>query len=291
MTSRILHAAPSVRAVFGAQLRAVGIALRPILAVAGTLIGVVAIIAGLAALRDGESIAFVPEFALLVDLAACVLPVAVWKGEYHIRRSYLASLPVDRSHHLLTKLVSGWVWLMALTAVFMLGMLVLALVTGGAVGVDEMRVLARDVPAGMAPEEAAVYARRWTTPGWRWAICFTTATVTYLLGSAVVLAGSHVRRWLVGVVVLILFCFLLVEQGFGFGSVGVWVVDGAQMVVLGPYGLLTLFGEAVSATVAEGELVLWSTPPTAGQWALTTLLWMSLALAVVLLVVARDRRG
>lgn len=292
MTPRTPHATPSWRATAKAHFRAIGIALRPTLSVAGALGVALAVMAGLAALRDGEGIAFVPNYSLLVALAACLLPIAVWRGEHHARRSYLASLPVDRARHVLTKVAAGWAWLLALTALFTLGMIALAATTGGAIGIDEMRVMQRDLPLGGSPADVAALARRWTTPGWHWAVFFTSTTVSYLLGSAVVLAGGRVRRWLGGLAVLAVFLVLVAEQGYHFGSVGVWLVEGLETVLVGPYGVVALFAltdNRLVTTPTGEELWAWGDPPSVGAWTLATLLWTGLALAAVLLAVGRDR--
>ena len=274
--------------VLGEQLRSVGLVVRPALAVAVSLQVVLTLVVGLAALRDGEGILFVPEFAALPALAAVVLPVAVWRGEYDVRRSYLASLPVDRSVHLLTKLAAGWAWLMALTAAFVLGMVALALVTGGAIGGDELRVMAHDLPVGVPLAEVPSYARRWTTPLWQWATFFTVPTVGYLAGSTLVLAGGRVRRWLAGAAVTASFLLVLSEEGFAFGGLGEGVGDALEALVEGTYGLETLFGDFDPTLVGETTPV-WDAPPTARTWILTTLIWMGIAAAGVFLMIGRDR--
>lgn len=283
--------APRWPRVLREQLRSVGVALRPAMAVAGALQAALVLIAVVTALRDEGRIDVAPEFfAVLPALGALLLPVAVWRGEYDVRRSYLASLPVDRSVHVLTKVAAGWAWLMALTAAFVLVILVLALATGGAVGVDELRVLARNLPAGAPPGEASAYARRWTTPPWQWAVFFTAATVGYLTGSALVLAGSRARRWLAGVAVLAVFLASTTDTGFGLGGVGREIAEGMVAIVQGAHGLGALFGES-GATLVDETTVVWDDPLTLGRWALTTLIWVGGAAAGVLLVVGRDRRA
>jgi hypothetical protein len=294
MTSSTLHPTPSWRHVILAHLRAVGVMLRPPLVVAGVLGITLAVISGLAALRDQEGIPFVPELALLPVLTACLLPVAVWRNEYDVRRSYLASLPVEPVRHILAKLTAGWAWLMALTVTFMLSMLALTMVTGGSIGVDEMRILASDLPAGVSNDEAVALARHWKTPGWQWTVFFTTPTIGYLIGSAIVLAGSRTRRWLTGIAVLAAFFVVLAEQGFAFGGVALWVVDGLKEALAGRYGFMSLFA-AVDAytlrTVAGGELFVWTSQLTMAAWALTTVLWGGLAAASLAAVLWSIRKN
>ena len=292
MSFPTLHPPAPRRRVIAAHLRAVEIAIRPSLVVAGVLTAVLAGLLTASELREGEGVVFIPELALLTAIAASVLPVAVWRGEYRFRQSYLASLPVDRTRHVLAKVAAGWVWLMGLTATFALGMLALAVATGGPIGADEMRVLISDLPADALPSDLGPLARRWRTPGWHWAVFLTTATVTYLAGTAVVLAGSRTRRWLAGFVAGVLFYLILAEQGLVGGELPGWVERAKEAVLTGRYGFMTLFAEAPAYTLTPdvGPAVhAWGDPPTPGAWVLTTLLWGGLFAAALLGVVRRDR--
>jgi hypothetical protein len=292
MSLPTLHPPAPWRRVIAAQLRAVELTIRPSLVVAGVLTGVLATLLTASQLREGEGVGFFPEVALLTALAASVLPVAVWRGEYRFRQSYLASLPVDRTRHVLAKVAAGWVWLMGLTAAFALGMLALAAATGGPIGADEMRVLLSDLPADALPADLGPLARRWRTPGWHWAVFLTTATVTYLAGSAVVLAGSRVRRWLAGLVAGVVFYLLLAEQGLVGGELPGWVERAKEAFLAGRYGFLALFAETPSYTLTPDvgpAIRAWGDRPTPGAWVLTTLLWTGLVTAALLGVVRRDR--
>lgn len=291
-----LHPAPRWRHAIGAHLHAVGLAARPSLVAVGAGGLALAALGALDSLRTGRGVPLVPEVAIAVALAALLWPVTVWKGENGLRRSYLATLPLDRRRHALAKVAAGWAWLVAATGVALLGMLALALATGGAVGVDELRVLARDVPRGALPTDLDALARRWTTPRWQWAVPFTGATVAYLFGSAVVLARPRVRRWLaaLGVGATVAFVLTTAEYGAGgLGGAGEGLARTLEAVVLGRYGLASLFAttNATTLTTAVGEVTLWGDPPTLGVWALASLLWLGLAAASVLAAVWTDGRG
>jgi hypothetical protein len=287
------------RRVLGAEWRAAGVALRPLFAVVGVLGAALLLLSGLAALRDGKGVHLVPTYALLSALVGGLVPIAVWRGEYRVRRSYLASLPVDRAGHVLLKVAAGWGWLLLLTAAFLLGLCALALATGGTVGVDELRVMRRDLPGGVLPvgvlpADVGRLARRWSTPGWHWASFFTGATAAYLLGSAVVLAGSRARRWLGGLAVLAAFGVVLAGQGAGVGGVGDWMMRGVEVLVEGRYGAKTLFllgDEDLLRTAAGQEYWVWGDLPTPGAWALTALLWIGAPLIGVVAAARREGEG
>lgn len=254
----------------------------------------VTVFVALYALRRGEGVGVDPEWVYLLFFAAPLLPIAVWKGEYNFRHSYLASLPVHRSHHVLAKIAAGWVWLMVVVGAFLLWVLIPAILTGGPIGVDEMRVRARDLPPGTPAEEAAAFARRWKTPLWQWAVFFTGPTITYLFGSAVVLAGPPTRRWLAGLTVALLFLLFVMNEKILPGELEEWIGWTFRMILLGRYGLMTLLAatDAFGLQTASGEEIpVYKDLPAPEVWLGTTLLWMGLALTSLLLVIWRSRRS
>lgn len=289
-----LHSTPAWRDVIEAELRSVGLAVRKVGGAAVLVMVGLMLVLRIDALRQGSGISLHPELALLIALFAPLLPIAVWKGGYDFRRSYLASLPVDRTRHVLTKVMAGWVWLMVMAAAFLLGMIALAVVTGGEVGADEMRVVAADLPSGIPPGEAAALARRWRTPLWQWVVFFTGPTVGYLLGSAVVLAGSRTRRWLAGIVVVYIFLSIADGEVTDLGWVAKRIDMIIVMIVEGRYGLEALFamGDAHNSTMAAGEGgIVWSDLPDLELWIAVTLFWTALAAASVLAVIWGDRKS
>ena len=288
-----LHPTPAWREVMEAEFRSVGFAIRQLSFVAGLVVVAVTLFMSIYALRKGEGIQVFPELAFLVALAAPLLPIAVWKGGYGFRRSYFASLPVNRTRHVLAKMTAGWAWLMVLVAAFLLWMLALAIITGGEIGVY-MRVLASDLPSGATPDEAAALARRWTTPTWQWAVFFTSATVAYLLGSAVVLAGSRTRRWLAGVAIVCLFVSIADDEVMHLGGVAERLDIILIMILEGRYGLEILVSGRqgpIDLTTAAGERVSVWRNLTVEQWLVTTLLWSELATSSVAAVLWRDRKN
>lgn len=275
------------------QFRAVGLLIRPTVAIAGALALVTMVVIGIEALRVGESIELVPELALFTAPIALLLPFAVWKGEYRFRRSYLAAMPVDRTRHVLTKLAAGWAWLMVMTAVFVLLMLALTLVTGGSIGFYT-RVLEGDVPPGATPEQVAALARRLSAPAWQWAVFIPGATVMYLFGSAIVLASRRTKRWLAGVAVGYLTIRFVSDDVMDLNNLAERLNHVVITILEGTYGLETLVagrGNPTDLANAVGEYVVSVWPrPTIGLWLVTTLLWVGIAVATVAAVVSGDRK-
>lgn len=292
--SPTLHPTPRWPAVLLAQLYAVGFGIRRVAAAAGLLVVSMTALALVVFAPGDGGLDMDPEGVSLLFVAAPLLPIAVWKGGYDFRHSYLASLPVSRSRHVLTKIAAGWVWLMAGVVALLVWMLACALLTGGSIGVDEMRIVAGDLPAGTSAEAAVAFARRWQTSLWQWLAFFTGPTVGYLFGSAVVLAGSATRRWLAGGAVLVAFLGLFQDEQMLAGRVGDAAAEVLQVVLLGRYGLMNLLAvtDAYALTTAAGEEVpVYNQPPEFATWALATLLWFGLALGAVLLVLWRGRRA
>ena len=289
----ILHPTPVWRNVLEAQFRSVGYAHRQTTIAFLLVMLAVTLLMSIYGLQRGEGVPFIPETALLVVLFAPLLSIAVWRGEYRFRHSYLASMPVDRMRHVLVKMAAGWAWLMVSTAVYVLFMLALAVVTGGEIGVDEMRAMAGDVPPGASPEEVAALARRWRTPAWQWTVFLMGPTVTYLIGSAVVLASSRTRWWLAGITIVWIFIILSDDVVMPLGAAEMFEM-ALLIVAEGRYGFETLVwgreGPILDLTTASGERVSIGRDTPLEVWLLTTLLWMSIAVASVAVVVRGDRR-
>jgi hypothetical protein len=290
----MLHPTPSFRRVVEAQLRFVWNTIRGMVAVLSVFVVLTAFY--MYVYSEGGFPFLFEDYASFIAIIASFFPIAMWRGEYRFRQSYLASMPVDRTRHTLLKIAAGWAWLMVLVAASVLCMLALAAATGGPIGTDEMRVFARDLPPSASAEEAAALARRWTTPIWQWALFFPGATVAYLFGSIVVLASRRTRLWLGGLFAGSFFLLMLEEEGVNLGE----VLEGAfrfiiTIIIGGRYGLETLVigsDDIINTlTTATGDQIrVWSEPDL-GTWLVSMLLWMSLAMVSVVVAVWRDRKA
>lgn len=189
MTSTSLHPTPSSRTVATEQFRAVGLALRNegIFFVAALVVFSVVLIGGAVqfthsphppgahmGFRYGSSGA-IPMF--LIGLLA---PFGVWRSEDPARRSYHWSMPVARGRHTVMKLLSGWVWLMLATILYLLFMIGISHLVSVITGQGEWQ------------HSAA---------GWEWIVAFTAPTIGYLMTSVPVVGSNYPWRWIGGVVI------------------------------------------------------------------------------------------
>jgi len=214
MEARALHPTPRWSDVLREQFRAVGIALRPELLLLGALLAGLSALVMVIHLRNPQvTFDFVPGIAVPVMLLAILAPIGIWKGDEPGRRSYLWSMPVDRTRHTLAKLLGGWAWLMPLVAVYLLWGLGMTLATGGDVAVEGIRMATRELPPGVVATDADLYVLWWDIPAWQWVTPFTGVTITYLLGSAVVIWSDHPWRWFAGFAFVVFVLVLLAEEG------------------------------------------------------------------------------
>lgn len=300
MTMPTLHATPRARVVLLEQVRAVGSALRGSAAVAGLMVGVATLFVAAGVLRDGDVIHFHPEHSILPGLVGLLLPVGVWKGEERFGGGFLWTLPVDRRRHALAKVFAGWVWLMAAVAVFALGLLGLALLTGGNVLAEEtLRFIPpASVPIAGAPDASAIQTVRWTPRPLLWLVPFTAATVTYLLGSALTLGPRHPPRWMVGTLLGVFVVFAVLSE-VGRATSSEWLTFAPSRLLrsflYGPYGLARLLTAGtdlftIRASPSTGETVATSRGlPDPGLWARATLLWGAVGLAALWAAASRHR--
>jgi hypothetical protein len=231
MTSISLHPTPSLRTVATEQLRAVGRALRTealFFVGALVLLGVLVIanavrMVHVQQLHPGTNLHMGMTYgstgAIPIFLMAFLIPFGVWRAEDPSRRAYHWSMPVARGPHTIVKLLSGWLWMMIASAVYLLFIIVLATVVPLITG---------------EPNHLG------NTPAWEWIVGFTAPTLAYMLTSIAVIGSNHAWRWIGG-----LFVGYWVLIGFlaAFG-----MHDAAQVlrtVSDGAYGLnAALFGTA-----------------------------------------------
>lgn len=249
---------PRWPAVFRAELRAVGDAVRVELIAAGALMLATTLLMLSYRVREGNSANFdLVDMAWPAVFLGLFAPMAVWKGDEPRRRAYFWALPVERSGHTLAKAASGWAWLMGVVAVYLLWALTTSLLTGGNVGSGAEPATSVDLTLHGHP--------------WLWLVPFTGTTAAYLVGSIVVLAADHPWRWIGGV----FFAALILLQ-----TKAAWLIQAGEAAIFGRYGLNTL----ITGT-ALGQ------PPALAPWAGATLLWTALALAGVLAAAFRHQES
>lgn len=293
MTQQILHPTPAVGGVLIEQLRAAGYALRRPALFAAVLVGLATVMVGYGILGEGATIDFHPEQFVLPGLVGLVLPILVWRGEDRFGSGFLWTLPVDRRLHALLKVLAGWVWLMAGVGGFVLWLLAVAVLSGGAVHAEETVWL---LPHFHHPDPSALTAADLRTVSYApspllWLVPFTAATGTYLLASAVALGTRHPARWGAGVLFL-LFLLLTAREAMSASWDPYRVVDA---VLLGPYGFDTLLTARteilkVGTTLSTGEqVVVWRDLPDVGEWATATAVWIAAGLIALWAAASRHR--
>lgn len=220
MTTTALHSRPASGTVAKEQFNSVGLALKTeaMFFIGALILFAVLVIYSLIrnmhvspdhihdnAIRYGVGAAF-PLFAL-----ALLTPFGVWRSEEPSRRAYHWSMPANRGPHTLGKFVSGWVWLMIATIIYLLFIVALSWTVSTISG----------QPANIS-----------NAPAWEWAIAFTAPTLAYALISVPVIASEHSVRWIVGIII----GYLLlsgVARTLGYVQISDWV----RSIWAGWYGL------------------------------------------------------
>jgi hypothetical protein len=253
------HPTPRLKHVVAAQIRVVGAALRGPGRVACALVALATVLLVIERLGSGEATAFHPEYHALPGLLGLLLPFSVWRGEERFGAGLLWSLPIDRRRHALARIFAGWVWLMALMALFVVWLLALVVVSGGDVLGEETR---RVVPSfstertGQLDSSAVQLVRQSAQPLF-WLVPFTAATGVYLFANALALGTRKPLSSIAGLLAAGLLFVSLAEA-----ANADWLIRGADRLlewfVYGPYGvdaLLTARTESlqVAATLSAGK--------------------------------------
>jgi hypothetical protein len=177
-------------------------------------------------------------------LFALLWPIRVWSGEPSSRRDYHYSMPLRRSHHDLTRVLAGGVWVAAIS----LTLVLIAVLT--ATLFDHTSLFARLTP-------------------WFWLNLLIAPLMVYALASIVyVRANSRPSAWLWGglwalSLVVTLGAALAPDLTKTVARSPIW---NPVRTLMGP-----LFGEIAGTTVTQGAhqvlgWLLWSAVFLAGLW-------------------------
>jgi hypothetical protein len=255
MTSIALHPTPEWQTVAKEQVGTVGLALRKEIWLFFIALAAFAALIIWSAIRGmhGQgsqqgSLAFGPSGVVPMVLLALFIPFSVWRGEDPSRRSYHWTMPVARGPHTLTKVLAGWIWVMAALVVYLLFIFALGAVV-------------RQITGRYVASESL--------PAWEWVLAFTSTTIAYLLGSIAVVASDHPWRWLIGI------CTAYGLAIWLFKSLGLFaLVQRLLDVVVGRYGLSSaIFGNVMG----PGRV------PSMSLWLSATLAWGAVGVIGVLL--------
>lgn len=187
-----------------------------------------------------------------IAVIAVFWALSVWHQETPSRRLYHWSMPVARGAHDRIRVVAGALWLVAGIAAFVLGTVLVALITG---------------QAGELGARAATL----------WVNYFTGAITLYLLTIVPALRSERPFAWVVGVS----FSGTLLPLGLD----GMLTMDGALIhlwseVMVGPFGL----GTALVGGIMRGP---WGSPGW-DVWLAPMLLWLGLSVAAVYAATLRE---
>jgi len=290
---------PRLRTVLLAQVRATALALRGPALIAAALLALMTLFAASQVLSRGVDLTLNAWPTQLPGLLGALLPIAVWARDERFGPGFLWTLPVDRRRHALTKVLAGWVWLMSGVALFVLWVLAVTAATGGqALPPETLHVVTSQAAAAGPLDPAALRTVRWATGPLLWAVPFTAATATYLLGSALVLGSRHPLRWVIGALLAYVLSSIASEAASAqLRAGGLDDVPGRllRLLVDGRYGLdalLTARIESLSnpTVLTTGEsIIVWWVVPDLADWRTATLLWTGAGLLALWAAVSRHR--
>ena len=285
MTDAVRHPTPSMRAVLTEQVRFAGLVVRRDAAIVAVLLAAMLLIPW-----HDQPINFTREFGPWFATLGFVTPLLMWK---RLRRSgHFWMLPVEHRRHALATVVAGWCWLMIAATLLLLWAAALVLRTDGSFVVEQARTVLSGsmLPAGVL-EPGQLATVQWRTPRWLWVLPFTSATVAYLLGSAVALSAGRVQRWLGAIAAVLLLVVLLGENG-GFEGLS----NAVATVASHRYGLETVFaGSPMTHDTAEvilsnqERVFVWLSLPTRERWVVATALWLVTGFVALWLATIRYR--
>ncbi|MEO5814097.1 MAG: hypothetical protein ABIT20_02340 [Gemmatimonadaceae bacterium] len=267
MTSIPLHGMPRWRTVAAAQIRAVGVFSRKggIALIGLLLLALGLVVRGALQARDLDRLrvahhpnAFLgPQSSIVFALVAALYAFAMWQDEEPNRRSYHWMMPVTPHVNTLTKVLAGWVWILAASALAVLGMV-------------SMRALTAMITGHPAYDAVA---------GWMWIVPLMSATIAYALVSSATVGTRKPMLW-VAAVILAYSGVLLALDVLGYR-------DTHQVVrtaFTGEYGIsAVLFGDIDRLETERLRMI-----PSVNRWLGASALWGGMA--VLLLVATSYRR-
>lgn len=273
MTTIAMHEPPRWTRILDEQLRLVGLRTRA----AGALLGGVLITIGAGSIemarraheanvqyriRSEVNFTFSPQLSVVLVGIALLLPLMAWQDEDPTRRLYHWAMPVSRTLHSATRVLAGWLLLMASVSAFLLGMVAVKAITERIMGIPQR------YDAGFV----------W----WEWLVPYTSTTIAYVVASAATLATRRPFVWIAGLPLLYMSVIGLLHALYVGPSRD--IARAMTTVVSGYYGA----GAALAGQVESLDVVRKLTYPSAGRWLGATALW-SLAAGALLYASARSR--
>jgi hypothetical protein len=273
--------------LFAEQVRTVALALTREAMLAGAALALICILSLMMAVRYGEELYLSPDLLQPTLMVALWLPYAVWKGDPIFGRAFLWTLPVRRQHAAAAKVLAGALWMTIAMLVTWAALALTAVMSGGSVGVEQVRLL--DTGGGLATATKL----HWQTPLWAWMMPFGAALILYFASSAALLGLRHPIRWIVGTIVgttLLIVLALSLAPHDTIDRVLQRIDDALWTGRLGFDHVLT-GGEARLSRIVDppgkGVVRLWSGMPGVVNWAVATMIWLTGALLALALAIRR----
>jgi hypothetical protein len=273
-------------ALLSGEVRSVGLALVREGSLAVAALVCVCLLTATTAIRYRERLDVVPEMLLVTLPVALLLPWLVWKGDAPFGRAFLWTLPVRRQEAAVAKIAAGALWLAAAVLATLAALILVALSTGGGVGIAETRLVG-PLSAGLSGAARVP----WETPFWMWLVPFGGALIVYLASSAALLGLRHPLRWLAGAAAAATLITVLAVNLGNHNPLEDHIDHLLGMIIGGRWGLdFALTGGATSLShevdlPGPGSVDLWMALPTAGRWLAGLAVWLGgtlLALALAL---------
>ncbi|HEX7832198.1 MAG TPA: hypothetical protein VF787_21255 [Thermoanaerobaculia bacterium] len=264
MTEVTLHPTPQWRDVAREQIRTIGLSLRREAMIAAIVVGIVTLIIAIDIASDNATTWFDSDEWVGVGFLSFLFPFAVWRRERRFGPAFLWTLPVDRRQLALTKVLAGWVWLMAALMSMIVWQRTLAMASGVA-----------------NPETVPL-------------IAFGGATAMYLLGSALVLGLRHPLRWLLGTVG-VFFLLATLNEALGRtdgGQARMFAWSGpVRWAIYGPYGIDTLLSSTRFKSAVHDATAIWRKNELV-SWAIAMFVWLGAGFGALWAAASRhgDRR-
>jgi hypothetical protein len=274
--------------LLGRELGTVGLAISREAMLAAAALAGLCIFAAVTALRWNLPLTAVPELLLAGMPLALLLPWLVWKGDPAFGRAFIWTLPVRRQHAALAKIAAGAVWLMLAFLAGTATLAVTALLTGGTVGLEEVRLVG-DRSAGLA----AAARVPWSTPFWMWLVPFGAALTLYFAGSAVLLGLRYPLRWIAGVGVAVILVVVVLANFGPAHPVEDALEELIDTIMCGRYGFHSAVSGGATSLSYEidvpgpGSRELWTALPDARHWIIALILWLGVASVALALALRR----
>lgn len=274
--------------LLAAQFRATGFALTREAMMAGAALTLICVLILSMAWRENDQLFFQPELLLPTLGVAPLLPFALWKGDRPFGHAPLWTLPVRHQQAAIAKVLAGAAWLMVAMLVVCAAFSIVALLSGGGLGVTRTRLLAGDTG-----DVAAAVKVVWHMPGWMWLTPFVGVLTLYFASSAALLGLRHPIVTLGATVFAAFLLGTVIENFVADGPVrdAFQAVDRALWE--GRFGIdFAINGgeDALSYHVRQpdGDYVrLWRAMPQFSGWAMAAFFWLGLSLAALALAIRR----